>query len=94
MKKFNINNYVFFKPTEKGLHLMVDDYNKIAFEMRIPPVTLGYYKSNLDERGYYKMQMWLFMRLFGGDNTGLGIGNLFRTEICFNEEDLEEVENG
>lgn len=52
MIKFNINQHVYFKPTDVGLKLMQDWYNpeKKMFD---------------EQRGMYYLQMWEFMSCFG-----------------------------
>lgn len=79
MKKFNINNYVYFKPT-KLAHELYEKYWS----------SYGGQKLKVNEDGFAEMQMHSFMHIFG-EVSYVGMGNNIseNCEIYFNEGDLE-----
>lgn len=76
-KKFNINRYVYFKPTEYGLELMNERLNIDRHE--IDP-----------ESGLYYLQLHTFMRCFGAYSF---VGNdnfIVESTIYMNENDIKD----
>jgi len=88
MKKFNINEYVFIKLTEKGAQVLANDHNKWVGKM-LGNRNMDYYLSNRDENGFYKMQFWCFINNFG-ELMQAGAGGYFEdNNIYFKEADLK-----
>ena len=77
MKKFNINHYVYVKLNEKGKAIVAND-----------PIEAEFNKP--DENGFYKFQMWKFMKLFSA-HLGMLL-DVVSEENCiyFNESDFIE----
>lgn len=77
MKKFNINNYVYFKPT-KLAHIEYENYW----------AEYSGHKLEVDADGFAKLQMHSFMHIFGGVSF-VGMDSLSENcEIYFKDEDL------
>jgi hypothetical protein len=83
--KFNINNFVKVKLTQKGIDILKrnhDDLNKRCNGV------LDEFELKLDEDGYYKDQLWSIMQSFG-EHMYLGVCEPFETEIiCCNGEQI------
>jgi hypothetical protein len=76
MKKFNLNDKVYFELTEKG---------KLRFSD-------PYFKASVHEakNGLYETQLWVFCNLFG-ESLQMGFAHEVKTGIYFEEKDLKEV---
>lgn len=76
--KFNMNDSVKIKLTNKGIDILKEQYN----ELKKYYPNIGEFQLNLDKEGYYKQQLWSVMQIFGRD---IGMGNElpFETEIYF-----------
>ena len=81
MKKFNINEHVKVKLTERGLEVYKKHYEK--FGIKAPA------KEAKD--GYYRFQLWELMQIFGG-SVGAGVKLPFETDIYFDDKDLVDAE--
>lgn len=90
--EFNVNNYVFFKPTEKGIEILRkkhDDLNERLKDYGNEYITE--FKLDIDENGYCCMQMWTFMETFGPHLSKFNL--LFNTNILFKSKDLKPFYN-
>lgn len=84
MKKFNLNNYVYFQPNEIGLRIY-NDYYKDQF-------CKDGLHLKVDDKGFAKLQFHEFVRIYGiAINTSyIGSKKPFDNfEIFFNEDDLK-----
>lgn len=79
--KFNANQYIKAKLTELGKQRYSDYCTEYYdFFAKLFPL-------EEDERGYSKWQLWHFMEIFGGKNTGIGKPNLYELDIIFCDEE-------
>jgi hypothetical protein len=84
--KFNINQYVKVKLTEKGKEILLNDHNRIDKQLKESGAKgLGTFILRLDKDGYYKEQLWKVMRVFG-EHMSNGYEPPFETEIEIVEE--------
>jgi hypothetical protein len=60
---FNINEEIYFKPTDLGIELMVIEKNKYLPEDY--HTCFDKEKKKLNKNGMMKIQLWKFMNLFG-----------------------------
>ncbi len=74
MKRFNINKNIGVKLTKKGRIVLREKY-----PIRVEP----------DENGYYFLQMWEIMGIFGEFFQCLGKNEYFENDILIKDEDLE-----
>ncbi len=83
MNKFNINSYVYFKPTPLA-HEIYENYYSMA----------GGLKLDVDSRGFAKLQLHSFMHIFGEASfVGMGRNVSEKCEIWIRDEDLERGDN-
>lgn len=84
--KFNINNYVKVKLTEKGKKVLKKQHDELEKLCK----SIGkFHEPETDENGYTKFQLWDLMRTFGS-YIGLGMNDLcFETTIIILEKDIE-----
>lgn len=83
MKKFNLNNYVYFQPTEIGLKIY-NDYYKDKF-------CKDGLHLKVDDKGFSKLQMHEFIKIYGYEVFTSFIPSELpfkNYEIFFNEDDL------
>ncbi|QOW46952.1 MULTISPECIES: hypothetical protein [Acinetobacter] len=81
MNKFNINNYVFFKPTPLAHEIYENYYSSV-----------GGLKLDIDSQGFAKLQLHSFMHIFGEVSfVGMGRNVSEKCEIWIKDEDLERV---
>lgn len=88
MKKFNMNNTVKVKLTDKGKDIYYhqhDDLNKQSGGIFIKPKY-----PEIGEDGYFKEQLWHLMQTFG-DHVGMGFDQPFSTDILIDDKDLLEI---
>jgi len=85
MKEFNINESILVKMYDKGFEVWREYYNlPEMFRDKLPDNRPSikelkqWHKS--DKEGYYKIQLWIFMNIFGG-HVGNGINDLFDMNI-------------
>lgn len=64
--EFNINNYVEFDLTSKGAEIL----NKQEKEMS--SALPKYIKKHYSEGDMYRNQLWVVLKLFGGENINVG----------------------
>ena len=84
MNRFNINNYVYFKPTELAHELYEEYYSAV-----------GSLKLDVDSQGFAKLQMHSFMHIFGEVAfVGMGRNVSEKCEIWIRDEDLDRGEQG
>lgn len=77
MRKFNLNDYVYFKPTQKGLDMYHDYYLKY-----------GGHDLIVNEDGFAKLQFHNFINVYGHAISTAFIGSKLPFEsydIYFNE---------
>lgn len=67
--KYNLNQYIYFKLTDKGKKRLKDPYFRAC---------VG--ESNND---LYESQLWVFCGLFGGDMQYPSVSNDVETEVFF-----------
>ena len=65
MIKFNINNYIYFKPKETANQIYREYFEKYG----VPEEYIR--ELELDENGFAKMQFWEFVSVFGESITTL-----------------------
>ena len=82
--KFNMNNYVMVKMTDKGIEYYVNKYN----EDQLPRLQISFeqFKSEADENGYHKFQMWKLIHYFGDQYNTLG--DLINVNILIADSDI------
>lgn len=75
--KFNVNNWVKVKLTDRGFDIL-----RLQHEvLRLSVPSIGEFRSpEVDSDGYSKFQLWCFMQDFG-PHVGLGIEMPFDSEI-------------
>ena len=79
MKEFNINDEIKVKLTEKGIKVL-NAYYINAYQRK--------YFYCPDENGYYRLQLWVFMNIFG-PYMHIGNNDMFEDmNILINEDDL------
>jgi len=79
--EFNINDYILVRLNESGYNHLATVHNKYCGQIADWEKREGkYYKSNADENGYTKFQMWHFIELFG-PVTGITSPMYFDTTI-------------
>ncbi|MPS73986.1 MAG: hypothetical protein E2590_12700 [Chryseobacterium sp.] len=90
MKKFNINNTVKIKLTDLGCKVLADEHNQwsVTEDHRTPE----YYKNKCDEKGYYTIQLWQLMNIFGS-SLSMGCNLSFETNILIENSNLKEHES-
>ena len=86
MKKLNINDKVGVKLTGEGYQRLADHYNKHSKKQAYSP---EYFKSFIEDDGYYYENLWIIMEIFASESTILH--NLFETDIIIDENDLEDL---
>ena len=69
MKEYNLNRYVKFKPTEKGILLIVERYNELMPKKF--HTSFREQSNKLDPNGYMEMQFHSFMDYFGNKGCSL-----------------------
>lgn len=62
--KYNLNQNVTIRPTEKGIHLMVERYNIEGMPKKWH-TNYKKQKAELDDKGEITLQMHAFMEYFG-----------------------------
>ena len=82
--KFNMNNTIKVKPTDRGIQLMVDIKNN-NLPKRLH-TTFEKQKSNLEKGGMLQMQMHEFLNIFGG--LGLLLTKYVELNIIINSNEL------
>lgn len=85
--EFNMNSHVKVKLTPKGIKYFVDNQNK--WRPETDKLTISQFKSRLDDKGYYKFQLWCFIDCFGG--LDMSLSKYVETDIVINEKDLVEI---
>lgn len=76
--KFNVNEYVRVKLTERGRQILLDE--AAEFRREHPQVKSPHSLPKEDEEGWSKWQMWSLMQHFG-PHIHLGFDPPFETEI-------------
>lgn len=85
--KFNINENVYVKLTEKGIEKYVRDHNNIMpFKLHI---SYREFEERKNEKGYHKFQLWAFIDHFGG--LGMSGWEYYNTDVLFLSKDMEAV---
>ena len=79
--KFNVNSYVYFKPTELGMRALEEHYK-------------GWTMIEPDENGFYSLQMWIFIRIFGEVFCATMESPVYHCEIYIEKKELEEDIDG
>ena len=69
MIKFNMNNYIYFKPKEIANQIYIEHFEKYG----VPEEHIR--GLELDENGFTKMQFWEFVSVFGESITTLIMSN-------------------
>lgn len=88
--QININQHVYFKPTEEGIKILKDRHDELNKEIEIfGGEPLPSFKLDTDQNGYCCMQMWTFMQIFGPYISVTG-RTLFETNILFKTKDLRK----
>ena len=88
MMKFNINNYVKFKPTKLGLSHYKDKRSKMSHALNIEiPINL-----EIDKDGFAQLQMHEFMHYFGNIAYCGGENFIENCEIFLSEDCLQSVQ--
>ena len=89
--KFNINNYVKVKLTDRGMAILKRNHEELDKAIRARNgIGLETYKPNIDSEGYYNTQMWSLIEEFG-ESIGLGRMCAFETNIiCCKGEIVNE----
>ena len=84
MIKFNINNYIYFKPKETANQIYREYFEKYG----VPEEYIR--ELELDENGFAKMQFWDFVSVFGESITTLIMSNqpIQDFTIYFKENDI------
>ena len=84
MIKFNMNNYIYFKPKEIANHI----YREHFYVYGVPEEYIR--ELELDENGFAKMQFWDFVSVFGESITTLIMSNqpIQDFTIYFKENDI------
>ena len=83
--KFNINDYVKVKLTEKGLRTLKKQHEELK---RKAPSIGEYREPKIDREGYTKFQLWDLMSHFGTE-CSLGLEIPFDTEIIICDKTTE-----
>lgn len=87
--EFNVNLYIYFKPTEEGIKILKDNHDRLDKRIRsVGGTGLDSFKLNIDENGYCSMQMWSFMQIFGPHISLSSV--LFETNVLFKTKDLRK----
>lgn len=65
--RVNVNNYVKIKLNEFGIEILRSEHYALYDRIKenAPGIEIPVFKLSLDDRGYYKIQMWSFMNTFG-----------------------------
>ena len=81
MIKFNMNNYIYFKPKEIANQIYREHFEKYG----VPEEYIR--ELELDENGFAKMQFWDFVSVFGKSITTLIMSEqpIQDFTICFEE---------
>lgn len=82
--KFNINNYVKVKLTDKGKDIYFHRHDEINAHYKKKVIKPSYPKA--DDDGYTKFQLWNLMEIYGKYCT-LGSELPFDSEIIFEEKE-------
>lgn len=85
MFKFNINNYIYFKPTKYACELF-KEHHKDSSSFINKSLELV-----VDEKGFSKLQGWKFMQVFGESLHFGGKPIIECCEIYIEEDYLEKV---
>jgi hypothetical protein len=80
-KSFNLNSKIKVKLKEEGFKILESDWG-----MYLPWAQMPNFRTQVDEKGYYEIQAWQFIQLFG-EFTNLG-DVPYETIILINETDL------
>lgn len=88
MKKiFNLNKTISVKLYDKGFQWLTDNYNEYS-----PPdktYTIEHFKERCDENGYFSMQMWEFIDIFGElCHMGAPTDSYFSMDLLVDDECL------
>ncbi len=85
--KFNINEFVKVKLTNKGVDYF-KDYLRGELNMSEDQI-VELYKENVDEDNYLSLQLWEFMNIFGCLN--IDINQYLEMNIILNSKDLKNI---
>jgi len=79
--KFNVNNYVKVKLTERGKEILRDRHEELDHHIKSRGGKgVGTFILRLDEEGYYKTQLWMLMETFG-EHISIASEPPFETDI-------------
>ena len=84
MLKFNINNYIYFKPTEYAKSIYFNHHSEVGKFGTVHKIL------NVNAKGFSKLQGWEFMKVFGDYMTLGGKPVIEGCEIYIEEDKLEE----
>lgn len=92
MLKFNINESVKVKLTERGKELLKEDHENFWSSTSFPKITKPVYiPPKVDKDGFSEFQFWHFMHTFGPYLYLGSVGVPFEElNIYFNEKDLKK----
>ena len=76
--KYNLNEYIKFKTNDIGRDVWMKYYTDFDINFTLP---------DADEDGYYKMQLWTFMRIFGQEMHN-GMHQVIETNILLQENKI------
>lgn len=92
--KFNINEFVKVRLTNKGVDFY-KDYLRGVFNMINLNMTeyqiVELYKKNIDDDNYLLLQFWEFMQIFG--KLGRGMDEYIELELIFNSKNLKPIQH-
>lgn len=91
-KIFNLNKTISVKLYDKGFKWLTDNYNEYS-----PPektYTIEHFKERCDENGYFSMQMWEFIDIFGElCHMGAPTDSYFSMDLLIDERDLSPLKS-
>jgi hypothetical protein len=86
--KFNMNNRVKVKLTDKGKTIFSELDKKVDKHI-VDIIGQNVYSSRISEKGYVVMQMWEFIEVFG-QYMYLGVDLPVEMDIILRSEDVKE----
>lgn len=74
---FNLNESIKVKLKESGYQILADSFNKT---LTYSKYSVQYFKNKVDKDGYYRIQVWEFMQIFG-PHIRLGMNPPFHLDV-------------
>lgn len=87
--KFNMNEFVKVKLTNKGLDYF-KDYLRGVLNMSEDQI-VELYKKNIDDDNYLSLQFWEFMQIFG--ELGMVMDEYVELDLIFNSKNLKPIQH-